>query len=97
MQQSNNWQSLMPTGLPPIKEVMGGKVHRLSGEAILRRDMLDMVKARCRAAGLSEEFCNHTFRGTGMTVFLQNGGSLGSGTGHGESRGPAHHEAPRPS
>ncbi|HEY1804871.1 MAG TPA: hypothetical protein VGG45_10345 [Terracidiphilus sp.] len=25
---------------------------------------------------MSEEFCNHTFRGTGMTVFLQNGGSL---------------------
>jgi site-specific recombinase XerD len=52
------------------------KLHRLSGEAILRRDMLEMVKARCRAAGLSEEFCNHTFRGTGITVFLQNGGSL---------------------
>ena len=29
-----------------------------------------------RTAGLSEEFRNHTFRGTGMTVFLQNGGSL---------------------
>jgi cytochrome c biogenesis protein ResB len=38
--------------------------------------MLDMVKSRCKAAGLSEEFCNHTFRGTGITVFLQNGGSL---------------------
>ena len=38
--------------------------------------MLEMVKARCRVAGLSEEFCNHTFRGTGMTVFLLNGGSL---------------------
>jgi integrase/recombinase XerD len=52
------------------------KLHRLSGEAILRRDMLEMVKTRCRAADLSEEFCNHTFRGTGMTVFLLNGGSL---------------------
>ena len=29
-----------------------------------------------RTAGLSEEFCNHTFRGRGMTAFLQNGGSL---------------------
>ena len=25
---------------------------------------------------LSETFCNHTFRGTGITVFLQNGGAL---------------------
>jgi integrase/recombinase XerD len=38
--------------------------------------MLRMVKERCIAAGLSEAFCNHTFRGTGMTVFLSNGGSL---------------------
>lgn len=52
------------------------KAHRLTGDSITRRDMLDVVKARCRAAGLSEEFCNHTFRGSGITVFLHNGGSL---------------------
>ena len=52
------------------------KGHRLTGEAITRRDMLRVVKDRCIAAGLSETFCNHTFRGTGMTVFLSNGGSL---------------------
>jgi integrase len=52
------------------------KAQRLSGETILRRDMLRMVKTRCLAAGLSEEFCNHTFRGTGITVFLHNGGAL---------------------
>ena len=28
------------------------------------------------SAELSETICNHTFRGTGITVFLQNGGSL---------------------
>jgi site-specific recombinase XerD len=52
------------------------KAHRLTGDAITRRDMLRVVKDRCVAAGLSETFCNHTFRGTGMTVFLSNGGSL---------------------
>ena len=52
------------------------KAHRLTGEAINRRDMLRAVKERCIAAGLSEEFCNHTFRGTGITVFLNNRGSL---------------------
>lgn len=52
------------------------KAHSLTGETITRRDMLRVVKERCRAAGLSETFCNHTFRGTGMTVFLSNGGSL---------------------
>jgi integrase/recombinase XerD len=34
------------------------------------------VKLRCNAIGLSDSFCNHTFRGTGITVFLNNGGSL---------------------
>jgi len=52
------------------------KAHNMTGEAISRRDMLRMVKARCRAAGLSDAFCNHTFRGTGITVFLHNGGAL---------------------
>ena len=52
------------------------KMHRPTGEALLRRDMQEAVKVRCKAAGLSEEFCNHTFRGAGMTVYLQNGGSL---------------------
>jgi site-specific recombinase XerD len=52
------------------------KAHRHTGVAISRRDMMRVVKARCRAAALSEEFCNHTFRGTGITVFLHNGGAL---------------------
>ena len=38
--------------------------------------MLRVVKERCSAASLSEEFCNCTFRGTGITVFLHNGGAL---------------------
>jgi integrase/recombinase XerD len=52
------------------------KTHRMSGAPVTRRDVLRIVKERCQAAGLSETFCNHTFRGTGITVFLQNGGAL---------------------
>jgi site-specific recombinase XerD len=52
------------------------KLVWLSGEAISRRDILRAVKQRCNAVGLSDAFCNHTFRGSGMTVFLNNGGSL---------------------
>lgn len=48
------------------------KAQRLTGIALDRRNMQE----RCIAAGLSEEFCNRTLRGTGMTVFLLNGGSL---------------------
>ena len=52
------------------------KNHRLTGLPLSRRDMLRVVKGRSAAAGLPETICNHTFRGTGITVFLQNGGSL---------------------
>ena len=52
------------------------KNHRLTGLPLSRRDMLRVVKGRCVAAGLPDTICNHTFRGTGITVFLQNGGSL---------------------
>lgn len=52
------------------------KNHRLTGLPLSRRDMLRAVKGRCAAAGLPDTICNHTFRGTGITVFLQNGGSL---------------------
>ena len=65
----------LKTQAPPLFQ-SPDKAHKPTGEAFLRRDMLEVVKARCRAAGLSEEFCNHTFRGTGMTVYLHNGGSL---------------------
>ena len=52
------------------------KLHRLTGQGMSRRDLLRAVKQRCANAGLSDAICNHTFRGTGITVFLQNGGSL---------------------
>lgn len=35
-----------------------------------------MVKRRAKDAGLSERICNHTFRATGITACLENGGSI---------------------
>jgi integrase/recombinase XerD len=52
------------------------KLPHLTGQGMSRRDLLRAVKQRCANAGLPETICNHTFRGTGITVFLQNGGSL---------------------
>ena len=50
--------------------------RKLSDSRFERRDCWKMVKRRARRAGLPEGICNHTFRGTGITVFLENGGSL---------------------
>ena len=51
--------------------------HRqLSSRRFMRRDCLEMVKRRARNAEIPENVCNHTFRGTGITVFLENDGKL---------------------
>lgn len=50
--------------------------RQLSDIRINRIDVFQMIRRRARQAGLSEDICCHTFRGTGITVYLQNGGSL---------------------
>lgn len=48
----------------------------LSKRRMHRTDALRMVKRRASAAGLSAGVCCHTFRATGITAYLSNGGSL---------------------
>jgi hypothetical protein len=48
-----------------------------------------MVKRRARAAGLGDATCNHTFRATGITVYLLNQGTLE------RAQGIAAHSSPR--
>ena len=48
-----------------------------------------MVKRRVRAAGLPSGTCCHSFRATGITVYLKNGGSLE------HAQMIANHESPR--
>lgn len=41
-----------------------------------RNDALRMIKRRAKKNGLSDKICNHTFRATGITAYLKNGGLL---------------------
>ena len=41
-----------------------------------RNDALRMIKRRAKAVGLPEDICNHTFRATGITAYLENGGTI---------------------
>lgn len=50
--------------------------RRLTPRRMHRADVLRMIKRRARQAGLSERICCHTFRATGITAYLDNGGSL---------------------
>ena len=48
----------------------------LTAKRISRREALAMVKRRARDAGLPPGVCCHSFRATGITAYLNNGGTL---------------------
>ena len=50
--------------------------RRLTGRALQRRVVLAMIKRRAAAAELPPSTCCHTFRATGITAYLSNGGTL---------------------
>jgi len=63
--------------------------RRLTAERITRNDVLRMVKRRAAAAELPETTCCHTFRATGITAYLENGGTIEN------AQAIAAHESPR--
>ncbi len=64
--------------------------HRqLTARPMHRNDALRMVKARARAIGLPDDICNHTFRATGITAYLENGGTIEN------AQAIANHESPK--
>ena len=50
--------------------------HHRAAEALSRRLVLAMIKRRAAAADLPPSTCCHTFRATGITAYLSNGGTL---------------------
>jgi integrase len=63
--------------------------RRLTADRLDRREALSMVKRRAVAAGLGDGVCNHSFRATGITVYLLNGGTVE------KAQQLAAHESPR--
>lgn len=60
----------------PLFQAFEGRSETLSGRALTRRQALNIVKARARAAGLSPTLRSHSLRASGITDFLANGGTL---------------------
>ena len=73
----------------PLFRSAAGKTDELTPNSMTRRDALRMVKRRARAAGLSDKVCCHTFRATGITAYLENGGTIEN------AQVIAAHESPR--
>jgi integrase len=61
----------------------------LSDRPMSRFDVLHMIKRRAEVAALPYSTCCHTFRATGITTYLQNGGTLE------HAQTIANHESPR--
>jgi integrase/recombinase XerC len=55
---------------------IGRGTDRLTSSAMLQSDAYRMVQRRGEAAGIFTKIGNHSFRATGITVYLKNGGTL---------------------
>ena len=61
---------------PLFRSCPAGRQDRLEDRAMSRATAHRMIKRRARKAGLPAEICAHSFRGTGITEYLRNGGDL---------------------
>ena len=73
----------------PLFRSAKGRAKVLSDKPLLARNALDMAARRARQAGIPGQVCNHTFRATGITAYLENGGKLEL------AQAMAAHESPR--
>jgi len=63
--------------------------RKLTARGMDRNNALRMIKRRANAAGLSGDTCCHTFRATGITAYLEGGGTIE------HAQQIANHESPK--
>jgi site-specific recombinase XerD len=73
----------------PLFRAAAGKTGQLTARPLDRRDAYEMIRRRLKDAGIRGAYSCHSFRATGITNFLENGGSLETAqwiAGHADSR-----------
>jgi integrase/recombinase XerD len=60
----------------PLFRSIKGNNGKMTKNGLDRRDVYAMIRRRAGKAGINAAVCCHTFRATGITVYLQNGGAL---------------------
>lgn len=68
--------SLREVARAPVFQTVQRGTAKLSGAAMSQDDAYRMIQRRTLAAGIDTVVCNHTFRATGITAYLNNGGTL---------------------
>ncbi|MEO1145916.1 MAG: tyrosine-type recombinase/integrase [Cyanobacteria bacterium J06638_22] len=59
----------------PLFRTTVGRTRKLTERGLQRQEAWAMIKRRAIAADVNTDACNHTFRASGITNFLKNGGS----------------------
>lgn len=67
----------------------GGRGRSMTDNPMVQTYAWQMIRRRARAASIATPLCNHSFRGTGITTYLKNGGTLE------KAQQMAAHESPR--
>jgi integrase len=65
-----------PAPKAPLFRAAIGRTGKLGAERLSRHDAYAMVRRRATKAGVVEKIGNHSFRGTGITTYLENEGTL---------------------
>jgi len=73
----------------PLFRSTRGRSRELTTRAMSRFDAYKMIQRRAEDAGISSEIACHTFRATGITEYLRNGGTIE------HAQAIAAHESPR--
>jgi len=73
----------------PLFRSARGRTKALTENPVHPTNVLMMIKRRAKEAGLPDNICCHTFRATGITTYLENGGSVE------HAQQIAAHESPR--
>jgi len=60
----------------PLFRTVARGTGQLSGRPMVQADAHAMIRRRAAAAGIATRIGNHTFRATGITAYLKNGGTL---------------------
>ncbi|MFS0851488.1 tyrosine-type recombinase/integrase [Novosphingobium panipatense] len=60
----------------PLFRALSRRTRQLGDTPLSQADAFAMVRRRAQAAGIATKICNHTFRATGITTYLKNGGTL---------------------
>lgn len=68
--------SLGETPRAPLFQTIRRGTGRLSGSQLAQSDAYVMIQRRAVIAGIDTAVSNHTFRATGITAYLKNGGTL---------------------